>query len=231
MDLLVSPALRDKDVEGWVSHPVLGNVIASIKDGTWREKFGFENFECGNFNYAEVKEDGFRNHNFYSEALVVMIGKFGTFEDWQDLLKVRARTALSNNHLYPFVDFSKDLMGYIFDCLDARRIEFLLSPSLGLLFDIEVTYKGVLECYNEDKSIPKVCLQSKNSSFYEPQGSIFRLCLLERGKKEHLRVWFEELRGLIDGSEEKLLLSEYEKGVLKGRGDCMFSEYNEMFGK
>lgn len=231
MDLLVSPALQDQDVREWVNHPVLGKVIASIKDGTWREKFGFDNYKRGIFNYCEVKEDGFKNQNFYSEALMVMIGKFGTFEDWKDLVDVWAKTAADSSHLYPLVDFRKDLMSYVFDYLDARRIEYLLSPSLGLSFDIEVTYKGVIECYNEDKSIPRVCLQSKNLSFYEPQGSIFRLSILESGKKEHLRVWFEMLHELIANGKEHLGLSMYEEGGLIGRGDCMFSEYKKMFGK
>ena len=229
MKTFVGYGLEEKDVYSWVNHPVMGKVISSIQDGSWKEKFCFDKYVDIDAKFLGVKEEGFRISDFYSETFVVMLGTFGSFEDWQDFLNVRVAYILKYQTLYPFVKFSDELMAYILDNFDVKRIEYLLSPNLGLNFDFTVAHKGVVECCNVDKNIPLVCLKSKNLSFYAPQGGIFRLAFLEHGQKEHLKVWFEELIELVREDAQKYALNDEEEKVLLIRGDAMYDEYKKMF--
>ena len=209
---------------------IYAEVVASIEDGSWYEKFDLKKGAIPTIEHRFSGKKGFTFADFFSSEMVLFFGLFSSYNDWQEFLKIRVGCLRQYAGFSSEELFGESLLTLIFEWLDVEKIEYLLSEEVGVRLDVATAFAAVVECSNSNKNVPVACLKTRNESFYVKDGA-FRLSLLQNGRKEHLLVWFEELLRLVDIDEEKYALSDEEVDVLEKRGDCMFSRYREMFGK
>ena len=219
---------RKMFVEVCKADEIYADVVTSIEDGSWYERFDLKKGTIPTIEHCFSGKKGFTFADFFSSEMVLFFGLFSSFSDWQEFLKIRVGCLRQYAGFSGKELFGESLLTLIFEWLDVEKIEYLLSKEIDVCLSVETAFAAVVS--NSNRNVPEVCLKSGNKSFYVKEG-VFRLAFLQNGCKEHLLVWFEELLKLVDVDEKEYALSVEEEDVLEKRGDCMFSKYREMFGK